>query len=59
MTLIDISTYNRGMPAASLYFLDYDGNKLEFISLLSNEPNELGYVPYLSEWEKEIVSKKV
>ncbi|HDX9579250.1 TPA: VOC family protein [Bacillus pseudomycoides] len=47
------------MPAASVYFLDYDGNKLEFISLLSNEPNELGYVPYLSEWEKDLENKKV
>ena len=47
------------MPAASVYFLDYDGNKLEFISLLSNEPNELGYAPYLSEWEKELENKKI
>ncbi|MCM3737829.1 VOC family protein [Bacillus cytotoxicus] len=47
------------MPTASVYFLDYDGNKLEFISLLSNEPNELGYVPYLSEWEKDLENKKV
>ncbi|MEH6892419.1 VOC family protein [Bacillus sp. JJ864] len=42
------------MPAASVYFLDYDGNKLEFISLLFDELNDLGYVPYFSEWEKEI-----
>ncbi|MEI4802530.1 VOC family protein [Bacillus sp. FJAT-51639] len=47
------------MPAASVYFLDCDGNKLEFISLLFDEPNELGYVPYLSEWEKELENKKI
>lgn len=47
------------MPAASVYFLDYDGNKLEFISLLSDEPNELGYVPFLSEWEKEVANRNV
>ncbi|MGG2091767.1 VOC family protein [Bacillus sp. S13(2024)] len=46
------------MPAASVYFLDYDGNKLEFISLLSDEPNDHGYVPYLSEWEKENREKR-
>jgi catechol 2,3-dioxygenase-like lactoylglutathione lyase family enzyme len=39
------------MPAASVYFLDLDGNKLEFISMLDDKPKELGYVPYLSEWE--------
>lgn len=46
------------MPAASVYFLDCDGNKLEFISLLSDEPNEFEYVPYLSEWEKETRKKR-
>lgn len=39
------------MPAASVYFLDLDGNKLEFISMLEDKPKELNYVPYLSEWE--------
>ncbi|MGE7602977.1 VOC family protein [Peribacillus sp. NPDC097675] len=39
------------MPAASVYFLDTDGNKLEFISMLDDTPKELDYVPYLSEWE--------
>jgi len=41
------------IPAASVYFLDIDGNKLEFISVLSDQPKELDYVPYLSEWIKE------
>lgn len=38
------------MPAASVYFLDPDENKLEFISMLDDKPKELGFVPYLSEW---------
>ncbi|MEC2389821.1 fosmidomycin resistance protein [Bacillus thuringiensis serovar malayensis] len=40
------------IPAASVYFLDLDGNKLEFISMLEDTPKELDYVPYLSEWER-------
>ncbi|MGG0655309.1 VOC family protein [Rummeliibacillus pycnus] len=40
------------MPAASIYFLDPDGNKLEFISMLNDDPRELDFVPYLSEWNK-------
>lgn len=40
------------MPAASIYFLDPDGNKLEFISMLDDKPRELDFVPYLSEWHK-------
>ncbi|PFN05813.1 MULTISPECIES: VOC family protein [Bacillus cereus group] len=43
----------RWMPAASVYFMDYDGNKLEFISILYDEPDELEYASYLSEWEVE------
>ena len=39
------------MPAASVYFLDCDGNKLEFISMLYDDPDELEYATYLSEWE--------
>lgn len=39
------------MPAASVYFLDIDRNKLEFISMLEGASKELDYVPYLSEWE--------
>lgn len=38
------------MPAAAVYFNDPDGNELEFIAWLPDEPRELGYVPYLSEW---------
>ena len=38
------------MPAASVYFLDLDGNKLEFISVLPDEPKRLGKRVYLSEW---------
>lgn len=38
------------MPAASVYFLDNDGNSLEFIHVLDGEPKpELGVI-YLSEW---------
>jgi lactoylglutathione lyase len=40
------------MPAASVYFLDPDGNSLEFIHLLDGEPQpELGVI-YLSDWLK-------
>jgi catechol 2,3-dioxygenase-like lactoylglutathione lyase family enzyme len=42
------------MPAASVYFLDNDGNKLEFISMLPDDPIELGYKAYLSEWMKKV-----
>lgn len=38
------------VPAASVYFLDPDGNKLEFIAMLDDKPMELEFVPYLSEW---------
>ncbi|MGF7050706.1 catechol-2,3-dioxygenase [Paenibacillus sp. DS2015] len=40
------------MPAAAIYFNDPDGNELEFISWLQDEPREIGYVPYLSEWNE-------
>jgi len=40
------------MPAASVYFYDPDGNSLEFIHVLSDEPNKELNVMYLSEWQK-------
>ncbi|OAB45563.1 VOC family protein [Paenibacillus antarcticus] len=40
------------MPAAAVYFNDPDGNELEFICLLEDEPQDIGYVPYLSEWNE-------
>ncbi|MED2764450.1 MULTISPECIES: VOC family protein [Bacillus cereus group] len=43
----------RWMPAASVYFLDCDGNKLEFISMLHENPDELEYASYLSVWNTE------
>jgi lactoylglutathione lyase len=40
------------MPAASLYFEDPDGNFLEFLAMLPDEPRpELGVVRW-SEWKK-------
>jgi len=40
------------MPAVSIYFRDPDGNSLEFISMLPDEPQpDLGIVPF-TEWEK-------
>jgi lactoylglutathione lyase len=40
------------MPAASLYFLDPDGNLLEFLSMLPEAPRpELGVVSW-TEWSK-------
>ncbi|MEJ9111926.1 VOC family protein [Bacillus paramobilis] len=45
--------FQRWMPAASVYFLDCDGNKLEFLSMLYDDPDELEYATYLSEWEAE------
>lgn len=40
------------MPAACYYFSDPDGNSLEYLALLDQEPKpELG-VLHLSEWEK-------
>ena len=36
------------MPGSrSVYFLDCDGNKLEFISMLYDDPDELEYATYL------------
>jgi len=40
------------MPAAAVYFNDPDGNELEFICWLEGEPQDIGYVPYLSEWNE-------
>jgi lactoylglutathione lyase len=38
------------MPAAALYFRDPDGHLLEYLTMLSEEPNpDLGIVPW-SEW---------
>jgi lactoylglutathione lyase len=35
------------MPAAAVYFLDPDGNQLEFITMLPDTPRpELGIVPW-------------
>jgi lactoylglutathione lyase len=40
------------VPAASVYFLDPDGNSLEFIHVLDGKPQpELGVI-YLSKWHK-------
>ncbi|TLS38280.1 VOC family protein [Pseudalkalibacillus caeni] len=39
------------MPAAFINFNDPDGNSLEFISVLEDEPENMDYVPYLSEWK--------
>jgi lactoylglutathione lyase len=44
------------MPAASVYFKDPDGNELEFIAWLKDNPKDIGHVPYLSEWN-EIMNK--
>ncbi len=38
------------MPAASLYFRDPDGNSLEFISVLQDDPLPDEPVMYLSQW---------
>ena len=45
------------MPAASVYFYDPDGNSLEFIHVLSDEPNKELNVMYLSEWQKLLEEK--
>lgn len=40
------------MPAAAVYFTDPDGNMLEFLSMLEENPRpDLGVLPY-SEWRK-------
>jgi lactoylglutathione lyase len=46
------------MPAAAVYFNDPDGNELEFISWLQGAPNDIGFVPYLSEWNELITSNR-
>ncbi|MEH7361646.1 VOC family protein, partial [Priestia megaterium] len=38
------------MPAACVYFNDPDGNSLELITLLNDEPVVSKDFPYLSEW---------
>jgi lactoylglutathione lyase len=40
------------MPAACYYFRDPDGNSLEFISVLDDEPSLPARVVYLSEWNR-------
>ncbi len=40
-------------PMASIYFLDPDGNSLEFASTLPEPPEDDARVIYLSEWEEE------
>ncbi len=40
------------MPAACVYFNDPDGNRLELITLLNDEPVVSKDFPYLSEWNK-------
>jgi len=46
------------MPAAAIYFNDPDGNELEFIAWLPDEPHNLGYAIYLSEWDEMIETRK-
>jgi len=46
------------MPAAAIYFNDPDNNELELISWLQDQPQEIGYVPYLSEWNEIVKNKK-
>ncbi|WP_152392961.1 VOC family protein [Paenibacillus guangzhouensis] len=46
------------MPAAAIYFNDPDGNELEFIAWLPDEPHNLGYAIYLSEWNEMIKTRK-
>lgn len=41
------------MFVVSVYFLDCDGNKLEFIFMLYENLDELEYVFYLSVWNVE------
>jgi lactoylglutathione lyase len=45
------------MPSAQIYFRDPDGHMLEFISILSDPPNETFNGPY-SEWKKLITSQR-
>ncbi|WP_243292512.1 VOC family protein [Bacillus sp. FJAT-47783] len=40
------------VPAASVYFRDLDGNSLEFLTTLPQEPKQELDMMYLSEWEK-------
>ncbi|EPY09307.1 glyoxalase/bleomycin resistance protein/dioxygenase [Paenibacillus alvei TS-15] len=40
------------MPAAAIYFNDPDHNELELIAWLPDQPQDIGYVPYLSEWNE-------
>ncbi|MFD0959038.1 VOC family protein [Paenibacillus chungangensis] len=40
------------MPAAAVYFNDPDGNELELISWLPDDPSDNEGVVYLSEWQE-------
>jgi len=40
------------MPAATVYFRDPDGNLLEFLAMLPEEPVQMPGVLYYSEWQK-------
>lgn len=40
------------MPAVTVYFADPDGNLLEFLSMLPDEPVQMPGVLYYSEWLK-------
>ncbi|MCU6713203.1 VOC family protein [Paenibacillus sp. J5C_2022] len=45
------------MPAAAVYFNDPDGNELELISWLPNDPCDIEGVVYLSEWQEMMKDK--
>jgi hypothetical protein len=44
--------HRRILPAATVNFNDSDGNELEFLAWLQDAPNDIGFVPYLSEWNE-------
>jgi len=47
------------MPAAAIYFNDPDHNELELIAWLPDQPQDIGYVPYLSEWNEIVKASKI